>query len=71
MRYSTTVMIRAARPADAERLRAIERVAGERFYEVGMPDIAAAEPMVIQTLVAYAEAGHSWVAVDDEDRSVG
>lgn len=71
VRDSTTVMIRTARPADAERLRAIERVAGERFYEVGMPDIAAAEPMVIQTLVAYAHAGHSWVAVDDEDRSVG
>jgi GNAT superfamily N-acetyltransferase len=64
-------MIRPARPDDAERLRSIERAAGARFYEVGMTDIADAEPMTTATLVAYAEAGRSWVAVDDRDRAVG
>lgn len=64
-------MIRPARPADAERLRVIERAAGLRFRDVGMPDIAAAEPMATDTLLAYARAGRSWVAVDEDDRAVG
>lgn len=36
-----------------------------------MTDIAEAEPMAIAALVAYSEAGRSWVAVDDQDRAVG
>lgn len=64
-------MIRPARPDDAERLRTIELAAGARFREVGMTDIAEAEPMTTATLVAYAQAGRSWVAVADRDRAVG
>lgn len=64
-------VIRPARPTDVERLRAIERAAGQRFREVGMPDIAAAEPLPADTLVAYAGFGRSWVAVDEDDRAVG
>jgi GNAT superfamily N-acetyltransferase len=64
-------VIRPARPEDAERLRSIERAAGARFREVGMADIAEAEPMTTATLVAYAQAGRSWVAVDERCRAVG
>ncbi len=64
-------MIRAARPADAERLRAIERAAGARFRDVGMPHIADDEPMSAETLVAYADAGRAWVAADSGDVAVG
>lgn len=63
--------IRPARPDDAERLRAIERAAGTRFAEMGMADIADAEPLATAALVAYAQAGRAWVAVDDRDRAVG
>lgn len=67
----TLAVIRPARPADAERLQAIERAAGRRFGEVGLPDIAAAEPMARDTLVACARAGRSWVSVDQGDRAIG
>jgi ribosomal protein S18 acetylase RimI-like enzyme len=64
-------VIRPARRADAERLRIIERIAGARFRQVGMAEIAAAEPMSAEVLVDYAEAGRSWVAAGDLDRAVG
>lgn len=64
-------MIRPAQPADAAAQRDVERAAGARFLEVGMADVAADEPMSIQKLVAYARAGRSWVATDQEDHVVG
>lgn len=64
-------MIRPAHPDDAERLRSIELAAGARFREVGMTDIAEAEPMAVAVLATYAQAGRSWVAVDDRGRPVG
>ena len=36
-----------------------------------MVDVAEAEPMATAILAAYAQAGRSWVAVDDRDRAVG
>ncbi|MHB1598816.1 MAG: GNAT family N-acetyltransferase [Acidimicrobiales bacterium] len=36
-----------------------------------MTDIAEAEPMTTATLVIYAQAGRSWVAVDDRDCALG
>ncbi len=64
-------MIRAALPDESDQLRAVERAAGERFRDVGMDDIADAEPMSAHHLVAHAEAARSWVAVDDSDEPVG
>lgn len=63
--------IRPARPDDAERLLVIERAAGAGFRSVGMADIADAEPLAAAALVAYAQAGRAWVAVDHRDRAVG
>ncbi|HSL59279.1 MAG TPA: GNAT family N-acetyltransferase [Acidimicrobiales bacterium] len=64
-------MIRATTPADGEQLRAIERAAGERFREAGLPDIADDEPPSTEVLAAYATAGRSWVAEDPEGRVIG
>jgi GNAT superfamily N-acetyltransferase len=61
------VVIRAARPDEAQLLRQIERAAGERFRAVGMGAIADAEPMSTPTLAGYADVGRSWVAVVDGD----
>lgn len=63
--------IRAGRAADSPVLREIETVAGARFRDIGMADIADNEPMSVQVLDAYASDGRSWVAVDEQDRPIG
>ena len=63
--------IRPARRDDGAALREIEVLAGERFREVGLGDIADHEPDSVEALAAYALAGRSWVAVDDADRRIG
>lgn len=63
--------IRPSRPDEGPALQEIERLAGVRFRDVGLPDIADAEPATIQTLTEYANAGRSWVAVDDDDQPTG
>jgi len=64
-------VIRPAQPADAETQRDVERAAGARFLEFNMADVAADEPMNTQELAAYARAGRSWVATDQDDHVVG
>lgn len=63
--------IRAARATDAPVLREIEVRAGERFRDVGMPDIADAEPMAEAELVAYVREGRAWVVVGGDDQPLG
>lgn len=63
--------IRAAAPSDGAELRRIERLAGERFREVGLGWVADHEPPSTDTLAAYARAGRSWVAVNAEGRLAG
>jgi GNAT superfamily N-acetyltransferase len=65
------VRIRPSRPDDGRALQEIERLAGVRFRDVGLPAIADAEPESIEELTQYADAGRSWVAVDDADRPIG
>jgi GNAT superfamily N-acetyltransferase len=64
-------VIRSSGPDDGPTLREIERLAGERFREVGLDRIADAEPPSVETLTAYAAAGRSWIALDAGDRPVG
>ena len=66
-----TVTVRAGRAGDGPTLQQIERLAGERFRDVGLPDVAENEPAPVEELDGYAGAGRSWVAVDDGDRPVG
>jgi len=63
--------IRPARRADGEALLEIERLAGARFREVGMPEIADDGPGSVDELANYAVDGRSWVAVDDAGTPVG
>ena len=64
-------MIRPARPEESERLRAIERDAGRRFADVGLPEVAADEPPAAERLAAYAEAGRCWVALGADAAPAG
>jgi GNAT superfamily N-acetyltransferase len=61
------VVVRAARAEDGVALRVLERRAGERFREVGMPKVADDEPPPPEVLARYAVDGRSWVAVDEAD----
>jgi len=63
--------IRPARPEDAPVLQSIERLAGERFREVGLDAVADDEPMSIETLVSYAGDGRSWVAIGEDGAPCG
>ena len=65
------VTIRPAHVEDGPALRDIERLAGERFRDVGMPDVADHEPAPVEVLAGYATAGRAWVAVDDERDAIG
>ena len=60
-----------AHPGDAPHLQEIERRAGQRFRDVGMPEIADDEPPSTDVLARYADDGRSWVAADGADRPIG
>ena len=68
---TNTFRIRSARPDDGPALQEIERLAGVRFRDVGLPHIADAEPESIEALAEYAGAGRSWVAIDSGDQPIG
>jgi len=65
------VDIRPARPDDGRRLRTIERLAGERFREVGMAAVADDEPLSLEVLASAALEGCCWVALTESDEVVG
>jgi GNAT superfamily N-acetyltransferase len=61
------------RPPDRdelELLRSLERHAARAFAAVGMPEIAADEPLSVAELEAFRAREHAWVAVDERDRPV-
>ncbi len=59
--------IRVAVPADIERLQDIERAAGVAFADVGMPQIAADEPLPADVLARFVSDGRAWVWTGAED----
>lgn len=65
------VAVRPSRPEDGPALRVIERLAGERFGEVGLDAVAADEPVSAAVLAEYAAAGRGFVAAGDDDVPVG
>jgi GNAT superfamily N-acetyltransferase len=67
----TVTAIRESRADEGDVLREIERQAGWRFREVGLPEVADAEPLSREELAAYARDGRSWVAVDGRDEPLG
>lgn len=60
------MLIRPARAGDLARLQEIERLAGRAFRDIGMPEVADDEPLSIEILAGYAEAGRAWVTVADD-----
>lgn len=59
------------RPDDGPALQAIERLAGERFRDVGLASVADDDPPSLDVLADYAVAGRAWVAVDAGDHQLG
>ncbi|MFE9726554.1 GNAT family N-acetyltransferase [Streptomyces sp. NPDC005794] len=59
--------IRSARLGELPLLQDIERAAGQCFGDIGMPDIAADEPLPLGELARYQRSGLAWVAADDAD----
>jgi GNAT superfamily N-acetyltransferase len=45
--------------------------AGLRFLDVGLPDVATAEPAPVSHLETFRAAGRAWVVTDDGDQPVG
>jgi predicted N-acetyltransferase YhbS len=66
-----TYRIRAARPDEADRIRAIERAAGQAFIAVGYADVARHEPTRADDLRDACTDGSLFVAVNADDRPVG
>jgi GNAT superfamily N-acetyltransferase len=62
--------IRTARLEELPVLQDIERAAGERFRDIGMPQIADDEPLPLAELARYHHAGQAWVAADGTDAPV-
>lgn len=58
--------IRPARYADVERMRTIERAAGEPFRTIGMGTVADDEPLCPTQLRAFVDGGRAWVAERDD-----
>jgi GNAT superfamily N-acetyltransferase len=63
--------VRAANAHELLRLQEIEVAAGQRFIEVGMPEIAAGTPSELTALRRALDAGLLFVAEDPEAGAVG
>ncbi|MCG8969074.1 GNAT family N-acetyltransferase [Streptomyces sp. CL12-4] len=59
--------IRSSRVNELPVLQDLERAAGQRFHDIGMPEIADDEPLPLGELLRYQQSGLAWVAVDPAD----
>jgi GNAT superfamily N-acetyltransferase len=66
-----SVVIRPPSTVELPALRTIERLAGERFRGVGLPEVADDEPPSRDALSRYADQGRCWVAVDGAAGPIG
>ena len=64
-------IVRPAGELDARRMQDIERLAGDRFREVGLAVVADDEPSSLDELRRHATDGRSWVAVGASGELVG
>lgn len=65
------LIVRPAAELDARRIQDIERLAGDRFREVGLAVVADDEPPSLDELRHHATDGRSWVAVGASGEVVG
>ena len=66
-----TLRIRPGEPGDEARLQDIERLAGQRFRQIGMDQIADDDPPPLEQLAGCVRDGRCWVAEADEGELVG
>jgi GNAT superfamily N-acetyltransferase len=66
-----SVAVRPPSTDELPALRTIERLAGERFRDLGLPEVADDEPWSLDLLARYARDGRCWVAVDDAAGPIG
>ena len=66
-----TYVIRLCRPEEAGDLLNVEAAAGERFREVGLPEIADNPTSETDFVKAFLRGGIAQVAIDGADRPVG
>ena len=64
------VRIRAARVTELPFLQAIDRVAGQMFGDIGMPEIAEHHQWPLPVLAGRQDACRLWVAADQTDEPV-
>jgi GNAT superfamily N-acetyltransferase len=70
-RFRMAVVIRPPSTAELPALRTIERLAGERFRGVGLPEVADDEPPSLDVLTRHTDQGRCWVAIDDAGGPIG
>lgn len=63
--------IRDVRQSELPGLQDIELAAGACFRDIGMSEVADAEPPGLEVLDGYRGAGRAWVATDDADLPAG
>ncbi len=63
--------LRPAHPDELPRLREIEQAAAALFATAGLPEVAQADPLPLETLRNQQQAGRLFVAVTPEDVPVG
>ena len=63
--------VRFAREVDANLLQQIERLAGSRFRDVGLPEVADDEPPPVAELDRHARDGRAWVVLGGSGKPVG
>ncbi|WP_193100166.1 GNAT family N-acetyltransferase [Burkholderia sp. Z1] len=68
---SASILIRPATREDATAMAAVEVAAAQRFREIGMTDIADAEPTEAADVLARIDGGRAYVAVDSHGACVG
>lgn len=68
---TASIVIRPAMREDAAAMAAVEVAAAQRFREIGMTDIAEAEPTDTAAVLARIDGGRAYVAVDMQGACVG
>ncbi|AXF23046.1 GNAT family N-acetyltransferase [Burkholderia pyrrocinia] len=68
---TASILIRPATREDAAAMAAVEVAAAQRFREIGMTDIADAEPTDTADVLARIDGGRAVVAVDLQGACVG
>ena len=63
--------VRSAEEIDARLLREIERLAGDRFREVGLAAVADDEPPSVEELERYTRDGRCWVVIGVSGAPIG